>query len=168
MHFEFFCFCPCKNTFPVSGPYEFPESSPVLAFSLKKKKIKKEPFGKPQSVSQLTKTKPQTFCPLPTKRPYIFEETYTTQNIITFSVTFVLLFASKVIIFCVTDVITFCVESYYTFRYYYILWQKLLHFTSAITLWLNTLFCCYIQMTLGRNDIFCTDVQHTGREILLF
>ena len=23
-------------------------------------------------------------------------------------------------------------------------------------------------MTLGRNDIFCTDVQHTGREILLF
>ena len=37
-------------------------------------------------------------------------------------------FASKVITFCVTDVVTFCVESYYILRYYYILWQKLLHF----------------------------------------
>ena len=165
MHFEFFCFCPCKNTFPVSGPYEFPESSPVLAFSLKKKK--ERTIWKTSKCQPVNKNKTTDVLSLDKKTLY-FEETYTTQNIITFSVTFVLLFASKVIIFCVTDVITFCVESYYTFRYYYILWQKLLHFASAITLWLNTLFCCYIQMTLGRNDIFCTDVQHTGREILLF
>ena len=129
MHFEFFCFCPCKNTFPVSGPYEFPESSLVLAFSLKKKKKNKVPFGKPQSVSQLTKTKPQTFRPLPTKRPYISKKHippkillhfalllcyFLRQKLLYFALLTLLHYASKVITFFV--IITFCGKSYYILR----------------------------------------------------
>ena len=145
---------------PVGGPYEFPESSPVPAFSL--------PIWKTSRCPPVNKNKTTYVLSLADTNPYISKKHIPPKILLHF----VLLH------FALLSCITFCVKSYYILRYRrcYILRRKSLHFAllldfvaKVITFCVTITFCVSYYILWRNRDIndgsnkesYCPDGEST-------